>query len=72
MTGLGGSCPGYNYRRVPCKCRLWRRQHQCHGWASSESITAVATFVLEVGYGCNVSVVPTDTIPAVTSLAENG
>ncbi|MGC6484663.1 MAG: glycine betaine ABC transporter substrate-binding protein, partial [Candidatus Puniceispirillales bacterium] len=42
------------------------------GWASGESITAVATFVLEVGYGCNVSVVPTDTIPAVTSLAENG
>ena len=32
------------------------------GWASGESITAVATFVLEVGYGCNVSVVPTDTI----------
>ena len=42
------------------------------GWASGRSITAVATFVLEVGYGCNVSVVPTDTIPAVTSLAENG
>jgi glycine betaine/proline transport system substrate-binding protein len=42
------------------------------GWASGESITAVATFVLEVGYGCNVSVVPTDTVPAVTSLAENG
>jgi len=42
------------------------------GWASGESITAVATFVMEVGYGCNVSVVPTDTVPAVTSLAENG
>ena len=42
------------------------------GWASGESVTAVATFVLEVGYGCNVSVVPTDTVPAVTSLAENG
>lgn len=42
------------------------------GWASGESITAVATFVLEVGYGCNVTVVPTDTVPAVTSLAENG
>jgi glycine betaine/proline transport system substrate-binding protein len=42
------------------------------GWASGESITAVATFVLEQGYGCTVSVVPTDTVPAVTSLAENG
>ena len=42
------------------------------GWASGESITAVAKFVLEVGYGCKVKVVPTDTVPAVTSLAENG
>ena len=42
------------------------------GWASGEAITAVATFVLEQGYGCPVLVVPTDTVPAVTSLAENG
>jgi glycine betaine/proline transport system substrate-binding protein len=42
------------------------------GWASGEAMTAVAAYVLEVGYGCNVTVVPTDTIPAVTSLAENG
>ena len=42
------------------------------GWASGESITALASFVLEQGYGCTVSVVPTDTVPAVTSLAENG
>ena len=42
------------------------------GWASGESITALAQFVLEQGYGCSVSVVPTDTVPAVTSLAENG
>ena len=42
------------------------------GWASGEAFTALATFVLQEGYGCNVTVVPTDTIPAVTSLAENG
>ena len=42
------------------------------GWASGESITAIAAFVLEQGYGCSVKVVPTDTVPAVTSLAENG
>ncbi len=42
------------------------------GWASGEAFTAVATFVLQEGYGCTVTVVPTDTIPAVTSLAENG
>ena len=42
------------------------------GWASGESIASVAKFVLEVGYGCKVKIVPTDTVPAVTSLAENG
>jgi glycine betaine/proline transport system substrate-binding protein len=42
------------------------------GWDSGASITALTTFVLEVGYGCNISSVPSDTIPAVTSLAENG
>ena len=42
------------------------------GWASGESISSLAKFVLEVGYGCKVKLVPTDTVPAVTSLAENG
>ncbi len=42
------------------------------GWASGETFAALASFILEQGYGCKVSVVPTDTIPAVTSLAENG
>ena len=42
------------------------------GWASGESLASIASFVLEQGYGCEVSVVPTDTVPAVTSLAENG
>ena len=42
------------------------------GWDSGESISAVAEFLLTQGYGCNVTVVPTDTIPAVTSMAENG
>ncbi|QGG80416.1 glycine/betaine ABC transporter substrate-binding protein [Litorivicinus lipolyticus] len=42
------------------------------GWASGETISALAAFVMEQGYGCSVSIVPTDTVPAVTSLAENG
>jgi glycine betaine/proline transport system substrate-binding protein len=40
-------------------------------WDSGESISEIARFVLEVGYGCTVNSVPSDTIPAVTSLAEN-
>ncbi|SDE79471.1 ABC transporter substrate-binding protein [Limimaricola pyoseonensis] len=41
-------------------------------WASSEIVTAVSKFLMEQGYGCEVTVVPSDTVPAVTSLAENG
>ena len=41
-------------------------------WASAEVITEIAKFLLEQGYGCNVSLVKSDTIPAMTSVAENG
>ena len=40
-------------------------------WASSAIVTAVSKFLMEQGYGCDVTVVPSDTTPAVTSLAEN-
>lgn len=41
-------------------------------WASAAVVTQVAKFVLEQGYGCEVQTVPSATVPAVTSLAENG
>ena len=41
-------------------------------WASAQVVTSVASFIMQQGYGCDVSVVPSDTIPAVTSVAENG
>ncbi|MBS3805712.1 MAG: ABC transporter substrate-binding protein [Oleiphilaceae bacterium] len=41
-------------------------------WASASVVTNVAKFVMEQGYGCEVSVIPSDTVPAVTSVAENG
>lgn len=40
-------------------------------WASAKIVVAVSEFLLEQGYGCDVQVVPSDTTPAVTSLAEN-
>lgn len=40
-------------------------------WASASVVTNVASFILEQGYGCDVNVVPTDTVPVVTSVAEN-
>ncbi|WP_306131143.1 ABC transporter substrate-binding protein [Roseivivax marinus] len=41
-------------------------------WSSAAVVTNVANFIMEQGYGCDVSIVPSDTVPAVTSLAENG
>jgi glycine betaine/proline transport system substrate-binding protein len=41
-------------------------------WASNTVVTNVAKFIMEQGYGCDVTVIPSDTIPAVTSVAENG
>ncbi|NKB29583.1 MAG: glycine/betaine ABC transporter substrate-binding protein [Rhodobacteraceae bacterium] len=41
-------------------------------WASSAVVTAVAAFLMEQGYGCDVQKVPTSLVPALTSLAETG
>ena len=41
-------------------------------WASSAVVTSVATFLMTQGYGCDVTVVPSSTVPALTSLAETG
>ena len=41
-------------------------------WASSQVVTAVAAFIMEQGYGCKVKIVPSSTVPALTSLAETG
>ncbi len=40
-------------------------------WDSAQLITGVSAFLMEQGYGCDVAVVPSDTVPAVTSVAEN-
>ena len=41
-------------------------------WASSAVVTYVSKFLMEQGYGCTVTLVPTSTTPAVASLAETG
>ncbi|WP_226782646.1 ABC transporter substrate-binding protein [Oceaniglobus trochenteri] len=40
-------------------------------FASAIITTEISTFLMEQGYGCNVTRVPSDTIPALTSLSEN-
>lgn len=40
-------------------------------WDSAAIVTAVSKFLMEQGYGCDVTAVPSDTTPAMTSLAEN-
>jgi len=41
-------------------------------WASSLIITEVSKFLMEQGYGCKVTKVPSATTTAVASLSENG
>jgi len=41
-------------------------------WASSAVVTAVSNFIMTQGYGCDVSVIPSSTVPALVSLAETG
>jgi glycine betaine/proline transport system substrate-binding protein len=41
-------------------------------WASAQVVTSVASFLMEEGYGCEVTKVPSDTVPAVASVAETG
>lgn len=40
-------------------------------WDSSAIVTSVSKFLMEQGYGCDVTAVPSDTTPAMTSLSEN-
>ena len=41
-------------------------------WASGIIVTSISTFLLEQGYGCTVTKVPTSSTPAVASVAETG
>ncbi|ABG32452.1 glycine/betaine ABC transporter substrate-binding protein [Roseobacter denitrificans] len=41
-------------------------------WASASVVTSVASFLMTQGYSCDVTVVPTTTVPAMTSVAETG
>lgn len=41
-------------------------------WNSSAVVTSVATFLMEQGYGCSVTKVPSSTTPSLVSVAENG
>jgi glycine betaine/proline transport system substrate-binding protein len=41
-------------------------------WASAELAAYVDKFILEEGYGCDVDLVPGDTVPTTTSMTEKG
>lgn len=41
-------------------------------WASSAVITSIAKFLMQEGYGCTVSTVPSSTTPSLVSVAETG
>lgn len=41
-------------------------------WPSAVVVTAVSSFIMTEGYGCTVTIVPTNNLPALTSIAETG
>lgn len=41
-------------------------------WASSAVVTQVSNFLMEQGYGCEVTTVPSSTVPSIASVAETG
>jgi len=41
-------------------------------WQSADFLAAMDAFILEQGYGCTVSVISADTVPAFTSMIERG
>lgn len=41
-------------------------------WASAAIVTSISKFIMEQGYGCSVTVVPSSSVPAVASVAETG
>ena len=41
-------------------------------WGSAVIVTQVAKFLLEQGYGCSVTVVPSASTPALASVSETG
>jgi len=41
-------------------------------WQSAELLAALDKFILEHGYGCNASIISSDTVPAFTSMIERG
>jgi glycine betaine/proline transport system substrate-binding protein len=41
-------------------------------WASAAVVTSISKFLMEQGYGCTVTVVPSSSVTAVASMAETG
>ena len=51
---------------------LWRVSITEMDWGSAVIVTQVAKFLLEQGYGCSVTVVPSASTPALASVSETG
>lgn len=41
-------------------------------WASSAVVTHVSKFLMEQGYGCTITLIPSSTVPALASVSETG
>ena len=71
ITGVVGSVAGLTMMSSVAAAECGEVSVAEMNWASAQVITAVSKFLLEQGYGCKVKIVPSATVPAVTSMAEN-
>jgi len=70
ITGLAGLLTGFMMMSSSANAACGEVSITDMNWASSQVVTAVSVFIMEQGYGCKVTKVPSATVTAVASMAE--
>lgn len=72
FLGIVGALAGVSMMSSMAKAECGEVTMTDMNWASSATITAVAKFIMEQGYGCTVVLVPSSTVTSVASISETG
>lgn len=70
LTGLAGALAGVMMMPSAANAECGEITMTEMNWASSQVVTGVAKFIMEQGYGCKVTMVPSATVTAVASMSE--
>ena len=70
FTGIAGLVTGFMMMSTSANAACGEVSITDMNWASSQVVTAVSVFIMEQGYGCKVTKVPSATVTAVASMAE--